>query len=218
MARDVLSAGRSSKKCGLIQGVVLDLGGVLVQLDSRPFFKVFGHPKWGTVEEFVDQIEVWEMYDLWERGGCSEDDFFKAFKVWAGFPSLSQKEFRTHWNGIFPGGLKGAGLILRKLKTKYRLYALSNTTDTHFEYMKKHFRFLKEFDRIFTSFGLKARKPEPVIFERMLKELQMDPKTLLYIDDRQENIETAKNLGFITERCPGPTHLEAILEKHGLLS
>jgi HAD superfamily hydrolase (TIGR01509 family) len=76
---------------------------------------------------------------------------------------------------------------------------------------------MNDFEGVFTSFELKARKPEAVIFERLLRSIRIAPEKLLYIDDRKENLVAARKAGFQVEHCPDPTHLKQVLEKCGLL-
>jgi glucose-1-phosphatase len=198
-----------------IQGIVFDLGGVLVSLDSMPFFKVWGHRKGKTHAEFIRAIEEWEMYDRWERGNCSEEEFLEAFRSWIGIPSIGMKEFRKHWNGIFPSAPKGMAGMLKKLKKHCPLYVLTNTTDTHIKHLLARYRWFAHFDRIFTSYDLRARKPEPQVFERILAEISRPAESLLYIDDREPNLAAAESLGFRAELCPAPEHLKGVLIKAG---
>lgn len=200
-----------------IKGIVFDLGGVLVHLNSDAFYKVWGHRRGKDVGEFVEAIEAWGMYDLWERGGCSEAEFFEGFKEWIGVSTIGLEEFRTHWNGIFPKAGAGIAPLLKKLKKKYRLFVLSNTTDTHYNYLEERFAWLALFEEVFTSFGLKGRKPEAEIFERMLKKIPIPRKHLLYIDDRKENLVAAEKAGMMVEHCPDPKDLKEVLTKRDVL-
>ncbi|MFH1263644.1 MAG: HAD family phosphatase [Pseudomonadota bacterium] len=200
-----------------VRGIVFDLGGVLVRLDSKPFFEALGYRHGKTVKACIDAIEAWTVYDRWERGFVTERQAFEAFRKWFSVPEMTIGEFRRHWNGIFPGAGPNVGRTLLRLKKKYRIYLLSNTVDTHFRYLRANFPWLRQFNRVFTSFGLGSRKPEPEIFRRMLRRIRIEPGRLIYIDDRPENVEAARKLGFRALRCPDPDHLGKLLRKHGLL-
>ena len=71
------------------------------------------------------------------------------------------------------------------------VYALSNFGDRTFDLAEAHFPILKEFDQRFISARLGVMKPDPKIYEILETETGHPPASLLFIDDRTENIEAA---------------------------
>lgn len=51
------------------------------------------------------------------------------------------------------------------------------------------------FDRVFYSSEVSAMKPEPAYFHRVLDALRIEPSRVLFIDDNEQNIESARALG-----------------------
>lgn len=105
------------------------------------------------------------------------------------------------WNSILLDFPKQRLDFIKQLKQegKYRLLLLSNTNDLHIDYVKKQVPFFDEFQKCFDAFYLSQelamRKPDPEIFEFILKTHQLKPQEVLFIDDTQENTEAAESLG-----------------------
>lgn len=87
--------------------------------------------------------------------------------------------------------------LLKKLKKKYQLFALTNVNDFHFELNTKQ-GFYKDFQKVYASSELKIKKPHKKAFLIVLKDNNLNPKEVLFIDDDQENLNMAKELGMKT--------------------
>ena len=65
------------------------------------------------------------------------------------------------------------------------------------------------------SFEVFQLKPDPEIYETLLKKYALDPAECVFIDDRAENIETARKLGMkgivFTDYETGRKELEGYL-------
>jgi len=87
--------------------------------------------------------------------------------------------------------------ILKKLKQNgdYRLATINNESFTLNQYRIENFGLSQYFDNFFSSCYLHMRKPEPRIFKTVIHITQLRPNECLYIDDRIENIEAARNEG-----------------------
>ena len=87
--------------------------------------------------------------------------------------------------------------ILGKLKQngEYRLATINNESFALNEFRIKNFSLTRYFDNFFSSCYLHMRKPEPQIFKTVIHITQLRPEECLYIDDRIENIEAARNEG-----------------------
>jgi len=80
---------------------------------------------------------------------------------------------------------------LRGLKTAI----LSNMGDNIHDRMIKVFDWLPQFDVLVWSYLLGIAKPDEAIYHHVLKELDMRPEEVLFLDDRAPNIEAALALG-----------------------
>lgn len=86
-------------------------------------------------------------------------------------------------------------------KPVHSLYILSNWDPESFKFFcqnNKNKCIFKHFkpENIFISGKMHDLKPRPSIFKTLLKETNLDPKDCIFIDDQEENLKTAKELGF----------------------
>ena len=51
------------------------------------------------------------------------------------------------------------------------------------------------FEKVFFSYEMGMRKPDPEIFTQILNKYDLSPKRTLFIDDKKENTDTAAALG-----------------------
>jgi putative hydrolase of the HAD superfamily len=72
---------------------------------------------------------------------------------------------------------------------------LSNMGDSVLESIQREFDWLRRFDVLVWSYQLHMAKPDPAIYRHTLQRLGTRPDEALFIDDKQVNIEAARDLG-----------------------
>jgi FMN phosphatase YigB (HAD superfamily) len=83
---------------------------------------------------------------------------------------------------------------------------LSNTNEVHIGYLlKKYSRIFEYFEQKVFSFEVGAMKPDPRIYRHTIALSGRQPGSLFFIDDREENVLAARDLGmrahqFISEK------------------
>ncbi len=180
-------------KSAKIKAVIFDLGNVLVNYDIKKAAKRF------SAESGLSTREIWKRFFLsrfeqaYTRGEISTREFHKIACKTLGV-SLPLAVFSHYWNDIFfenPGMEK----LLVRVKKHYPLYLISNTNALHFNYIKKRFKLLRHFRRKFPSHKVGARKPDPRIYRRVLKQIHLRPEETVFIDDMKSFIEGARRTG-----------------------
>jgi len=181
---------------GTIKTILFDLGRVLISFD---------HSIASTrISAFTgsDQADIYNLFfdsDLtadFEEGKISPEDFFLKVKERLGV-KIGYDDFLPIWNEIFFVTKDNSRVysLVKSLKGRYNLSMLTNINCLHFDYIKKHYDIFPAFDRIFTSFGLKAKKPNPLIYKKVMDLLGNEPQEIFYTDDRHELVEVARSLG-----------------------
>lgn len=104
--------------------------------------------------------------------------------------------------------------LMKRLRTKYKVYLLSNIGDVHWDFVLRTTRELgypmdECFDHCFCSFQLGVAKPDPTIFQRVIEESGVVPSESLYIDDFDANIKAGAEAGLLAYQIEGNT-----LEQH----
>ena len=139
------------------------------------------------------------MNDLFERGKITELQFIESFQKY--IPEADMLDIRKAWNSVIGEFPLYRLEFLQMLSTKYRLFLLTNTDAIHisrFEHMAgiSFFSdFYQCFEKVYYSFEMGMRKPEPEIFNYILKKHDLSPKRTLFVDDKKENTDAAAALG-----------------------
>lgn len=72
---------------------------------------------------------------------------------------------------------------------------VSNMGDFVHEHMVRELDWLSRFDVLVWSYQLRVAKPAPAIYRYALEQLGTRPEETLFVDDKQENIDTANAIG-----------------------
>ncbi|ESU29233.1 HAD-superfamily hydrolase subfamily IA, variant 3 [Flavobacterium limnosediminis JC2902] len=135
----------------------------------------------------------------YEKGKIDELEFFTGFQRY--IPNKELDEIREAWNGILLDFPLYRLEFLQRLSRKYRLFLLSNTDRTHIEKFehKVGMTFSREFylcfEKVYFSYEIGLRKPDPEVFNYIINRHDLNPKKTLFVDDNKHNTDVAANLG-----------------------
>lgn len=190
---------------------VLDLGNVLVEIDFRRAFAVWGGAAGVPVEALAEKFSFDEAYCAHERGEIDAATYFTRLRKTLDLP-LSDSEMLEGWNAIFGGPLPGAERVLRELADRMPLYVFSNTNPAHIAHFAPRFReLLAPITKLIASCELGRRKPEPEAFRRMAAITGIAPSRLAFFDDLEENVAGARAAGLQARRVSHPDEILAAL-------
>jgi putative hydrolase of the HAD superfamily len=86
-------------------------------------------------------------------------------------------------------------LLVRSLRKKgYITGILSDQTHWLYE-LDSYDHFFKEFDCIYNSYELGKGKVDATIFTDVVKDMELLPEEVLFIDDDEENVKRARKMG-----------------------
>ena len=110
--------------------------------------------------------------------------------------------------------------IVRDLrKSGVPVYLATNQHEYRARYMSEVLGYADVFDGEFYSCRLGSKKPEQDYFHAVLRSLPYAPESLLFIDDRDQNVAAAKSVGIHGveyELGEGVETLRGILRRYGL--
>ena len=178
----------------MIKNIIFDVGKVLVEYDPDGMMKKLGFDEetLQTVNQAVFQNELWNESD---RGVLSPEELLEAFI--ANNPAY-EKEIRQVIDAVgdtislmpytveWVKGLKERG---------YHLYILSNYAEYTYEKTSHKMEFLPYMDGVVFSYRCKLIKPEKEIYEYICKTYELKPEESVFLDDRKDNVEAARNMG-----------------------
>ncbi|MES2284698.1 MAG: HAD family phosphatase [Bacteroidota bacterium] len=186
------------------KNIIFDLGGVLLNIDYSLATKAFSDLGLTDFDKLFSKAHQTKLFDLYEKGQISSEAFRDHVKSCFNTP-IDDNTIDKAWNAMLLDFPPERLRLLQTLKTKQRIFLLSNTNDIHIQYINNY---LQEtfgiadlsgyFEKVYLSYKVGMRKPDAEIFELVLSENNLDPNETLFIDDSIQHIEGAKKLGIHT--------------------
>jgi putative hydrolase of the HAD superfamily len=150
----------------------------------------------------------------YERGKVDTAGLIEALYDMIGI-RFSTGEFNALWNNTFRENEEMAQL-LQKLKGQRPLYLLSNTNESHWQYLDQNYRVSRHFDELILSYKVGYVKPHREIYEHVLTLSGLDATNCLFIDDLPQNVAAGSELGMHTIHFQGADDLRDKLQQFGL--
>ena len=186
------------------KNIIFDFGGVIIPVDPMAFaggLMNLGCTDVLSLHEFFIREQV---YTRFEKGEMSPAEFRMMLRSGLN-DHVTDKQLDQAWNLIIGEIPQHRVKFLEALKPKYRTFLLSNTNKIHYDFYQAQFSetygypSLDDlFEKAYYSFQLKLYKPDPAIFEFVLRDRGLKPEETLFVDDYLSNIEAAKKLGLQT--------------------
>ncbi len=188
-----------------IDTLILDLGGVLIDVDytgSAKAFHALGHPEFDGLYTKARQSD---LFDRFETGELSPEGFRDAVRELLG-QSLSDADIDNSWNAMLGSIPPERIALVQQLKERYPVLLLSNTNAIHvpaFEAIVARENGINNFKGLFHgayySCELGMRKPHVDIFQHVIELHKADPARTLFIDDSPQHVEGARKAGLLAE-------------------
>lgn len=200
-----------------IKNIIFDLGGVILDIEFKKTLEEFKKLGFEDIESIFTQPSQVELFNTFDCGLITAQAFRDEIRKRLN-TDLSDIQIDKAWNALLLSwDLRRLNLI-DELRKHYRVFLLSNTSIIHSDLYNKQLielsggKNLKAFfEKVYYSYELGLRKPNPEIFQLVLNENNFDPTETLFIDDTQEHIESASKLGILTYHLK-PSEGETILQ------
>ncbi len=201
----------------MIKAIIFDLGNVLVDFDHNIAAKKISLLCGRSPKEIFDFFFDSELTGIFEEGKIAPEEFFSKVKDEFNL-KLAYNEFLPIWNDIFFLSDKNRAVysLIKNLKPGYKIALLSNINILHFTYLKDNFFVFDVFHKLFLSFELKLKKPDPLIYKKAVDILGVPAQEAFYTDDRQDLVEEARRLGIRGFTFKGIEQLNKDLSDSGI--
>ncbi len=197
-----------------IAAITFDLGNVLVAVDHFRFCRPFAALAGLTPEAVYRAVFDSDLEPGYDTGHLSSEEFYRQvmerFRL-----NLPYPQFCHLWSDIF-SPLEDMEQTVARLAGRYPLYLLSNTNALHFQYIRERYPLLRHFRRFILSFEVGSRKPEPGIFQALIRQLGLPPAHCLYLDDKPPFVEAARTQGLMAWHFTTPADFHRRLTQYGL--
>lgn len=197
------------------KAAVFDLGGVLIQWDPRFLYRKM-LPTEAAVEHFLSTVCTPEWNARQDAGRSINQGIAELVTQ---FPD--QVELIEAWRDRFAEMVRPMPASIELLHELHErevpLYALSNWNAETFDVARNMFPFLDLFRRLFISGKVGLMKPDPKFYGLLLRELELQPAEIMFVDDHPSNVEAARRIGFQAVQFSSPRDLREELVRLGLL-
>ena len=178
-----------------ITTIFFDLFGVLLGIDQSVVVQYLSKLT-NTSYLKVREITMGEPYMQLERGEVTFKEYVEDISaILPNGNRIDGDDLRDIWMNSKIGEMPSVSL-LDELLINYKVWVISNTTESHIKSLKLQFTFLEEINGIVTSERAGTHKPNPSIFNFALSEANTDTLSSLFIDDSNANVISAENMGF----------------------
>lgn len=198
-----------------IEAVILDLGGVLIQLNYQLTIDAFLELGLSDPQLFYSQSEQSSLFDQYETGVISTQRFINEILPFLK-PGTTPNQVVRAWNAMildFPIEIVS---FLKELGSKYPLYLLSNTNEIHYQKVIAAWKKVSEedfhslFHHVYLSHEIQLRKPNLEIFDYVCRTAKLNRNHTLFIDDSIQHIEGALSYGLQAVHLPKELNLQSI--------
>lgn len=199
-----------------IKAVVFDIGNVLIEWHPERFYDAeIGENRRRAM---FDAVDLHGMNERVDRG----EDFRNTIYATADTVPEFRDEIRMwhdRWIEIAQPAIPHSVKLLRALRQRgVAVFALTNFGIGSFDCAETVYPFLTDFDRRYISGHMAVLKPDPVIYEMVEADCGLPPETLIFADDRPDNIQAAADRGWQTHLFDGPKGWANRLLAEGLLT
>lgn len=195
--------GLVGNKRKMIETIVFDFGGVLLNLDMQRTFDELSKVMQVDIKGAYEDGEFYDHYLKYEQGRMNDETLLWNIQHLAK-TDPSPRDIVNAWNAMLLGWNPARLDMLLELRKKYNVLLLSNTNNMHISWV---LRDLKRtygivdfestyFDKVYYSHKIHLRKPNQEIYEYVSRDAALDPKTTLFIDDSPVNIDAAQVHGW----------------------
>lgn len=197
----------------MIKNIIFDIGNVILNFNLDEILPKFTK----NIEEqkfILDNIinsPEWLGYALIDTGYINKEDAIEIVKDRTNH--INDKIISDFWNNYNDYALVNDDVIklIRKLKqNNYKIYLLSNINHYTHDYIKKS-SLLDIVDGFVFSYIEHKIKPFNSIYNTMINRYNLNPNESLFIDDKEENVNTANRLGILGKKVE-PDNYNSVIE------
>jgi epoxide hydrolase-like predicted phosphatase len=199
----------------LIKGIIFDIGGVLVEVKIKSFLEHFVRQTGMNKEQLYSMIVMGGEWELFEKGLITEEKLKERIEKEHGIKPDVMDKMADDWRSTLKP-VKETMEVVKKLRGRYKLVALSNVDEVTTKQCFEKFDLYRHFDEVVLSWRVHMRKPEPEIYEYVLKRMGLGPEEVVFIDNYPVNLPVARKMGIHTILYKNPGQLKRDLKKLGI--
>ncbi|MCY4305832.1 MAG: HAD family phosphatase [Aestuariivita sp.] len=196
--------------------IVLDIGNVLIEWQPERFYdQAIGIDQ---RKKLFSQVDLHAMNDKIDSGQDFKQTVYKTARDYPKWQSEIQM-WHDCWLDIAGPAIEHSVRLMKALQAKQiPIFSLTNFGIQPYQLAVQRYSFLQDFNQNYISGYLRITKPNAHIYQILEKDSGTQPNSLLYTDDRQENVDMANSRGWLTHLFDGPQGWGDRLVKERLLT
>ncbi|CAN5132169.1 HAD family phosphatase [soil metagenome] len=201
-----------------IKLIVFDMGHVFVDFEWETVCQGFYSRAGITKEQFQPILK--HVGSLgYESGHIDTSIFLKAINEQMAnhgdMQTIGEEEFHQLWNATFRENIEMANLM-EELRKQHKLYLLSNTNESHWQYLDQTFKVSRHFEELILSYKVGHIKPQHEIYQEVLRRSNLAAQHCLFIDDLEPNIAAGSAVGMNVVHFKDISDLQSRFEHFGI--
>lgn len=176
--------------------IILDMGNVLLEWNKDKILKAVAKTQkdYLILDKSIFQSGLWERLDL---GALTREELVdRVLSLLGDIYEKKVEEVIWNWPAYIDIYTEVFPLLARLKEKGHRIFVLSNTSPVFYELLKDQLVPLEKIlDGFVLSCDIKAIKPDPKMFEEILRKYQLDPANCVFLDDIADNTKIAESLG-----------------------
>ena len=198
-----------------IHAFIFDLGKVIVDWDPRYLLHEIA-PEEERLKFLVEEVLDLDWFRSVDAGYPLSKAISDRSEIYPEYANAMQM-YVDRWPETIRGYFEGTLDIVRQLHAaKFPLFILSNWAEDTWVRVEKEMTFLGYFQDRIISGQVGIAKPDRAIFEMAQERFQVDPKTTLFIDDAQKNVDAAIAADFEAILFETPEKLASDIRSFGI--
>lgn len=194
--------------------LIFDLGNVLLPIDLDKTYLAFASLTSHFSAEEIKRITAEEGLWIAYESGLESCSVFQSRLVERFQLTCTKDEFEFAFNSLLLPILPETSSYLHHLKSSFPLFLLSNTSKIHSDVFLEddypNHGLFEVFNKIHLSFEMGLVKPNPSIYEQVQQQNQLDNHHIIFFDDNENNVKSAKQFGWDAVLIQPNTSLEQI--------
>jgi putative hydrolase of the HAD superfamily len=198
-----------------ITAITFDLGNVLIKVDHLRFCRRLAALTALTPREVYARVFESSLEPGYDTGRITTREFHQRVTDHFGV-ALPYSRFCEFWCDMFDP-MEDMPELVQRLAASFPLFLMSNTNSLHFAYVRERFAaLLKPFRAFVLSYQVGSRKPEPAIYQSLIRQAGRPPEEILFLDDKAAFVEAARGHGLTAWQFRSPQELRRQLAHHRL--
>ena len=178
----------------MIKNIVFDISNVLAPFRFKEYLAEKGFDA-SMIKRIIKASAMTSYWTEFEKGKISYEEAMSGFISLDPDIALELHKAYDSCSGIMGKYDYTEGWINALKEAGFRLYCITNFTPAGYEQCYDCISFVEKFDGCVFSFREGVVKPDPEIYNRLLKRYDLKPEECAFIDDTEENVISARKLG-----------------------